>query len=147
MKMNTAKKRTGAGLILMILGAALILAGAVMTLRLRTGLFEYVVPAPAGESAADRLEEVSGLLSDYEWSAAVRTQEVNASRGGSGTAVTLYAVSEGWFDLHHETLAEGRVISGEDIRNRRKKNTEGSRRVPASHGNQYRKEGTDAGNR
>lgn len=120
MKMNTAKKRTGAGLILMILGAALILAGTVMTLRLRNGIFEYVVPAPAGESAADRLEEISGLLSDYEWSAAVRTQEAGVSRGGSGITVTLYAVSEGWFDLHHETLAEGRAISGEDVRSRRK---------------------------
>ena len=120
MKMNAAKKRTGAGLILMILGAVLILAGAWMALNARTGIFEYVLAAPAGDQIPSQLEDLSKVLTDDEWSAAVRTQNVSAGRDTNGTTVTLYAVSEGYFDLHHETFAEGRPLSGEDIRSRRK---------------------------
>ena len=120
MKMNAAKKRTGAGLILMILGAALIRAGAWMALRARADIFEYVLAAPAGDQISSQLEELSVILADDEWSADVRTQGVSAGHDRNGASVTLYAVSEGYFDLHHETFTEGRPLSGEDIRSRRK---------------------------
>ena len=126
MKMNTVKKRSGAGLILMILGIIIILAGCALTLLQRTGIFEYVLPAPSfspDTPSSSSLEELSGILSGYEWSAAVRTQNVSAaavSETGNRETATVYAVSEAFFDLHHETLLEGRYISGDDIRNSRK---------------------------
>ena len=121
---NGKKKRTGAGLLLATAGLLLILAGSAMTLRLPADRFEYVVPAPAFSADApvqDTLDGLSETLEGYAWSAALRTQGAPVSCAGSnrGTA-TLYAVSERYFDLHHETLRAGRYISAEDIRTRRK---------------------------
>lgn len=120
--MNTAKKRTGVGLFLIILGAALILAGAVMALRQRTGVFDYVIPwhSSPDDASPARTEDLPEILAGYEWASAVRTQGISASRAGNEIIATLYAVSEGWFDLHHEFLASGRLLSGEDILGRRK---------------------------
>lgn len=124
MTMSTGKKkRTGAGLVLMILGLALIVTGTAAALGQRTNLFEYAAPAPApsGDTTArTRLEELGGLIPEYEWCAALRTQNAEASTAaGARMTVTLYAVSEGYFDLHHETPESGRLLTPDDIRSGR----------------------------
>ena len=125
MTMNEKKKRTGSGLVLIIFGIFLILAGTVPALLLPSDLFEYVLPAPAisadttAQALTDSLRET---LEGFEWSAAFRTQntEISASATAVRQTVTLYAVGEGYADLHHETLLSGSYITGEDIRNGRK---------------------------
>lgn len=121
MKMKNGRKRTGTGLVLMILGAALVLAGAVMTLRLPADIFEYALPAPApaaGAPVRTLLEKLDDILAEREWTAALRTQDADVSDPVTGrrTAVTVYAVGEGYFDLHHETPSAGQLLSADDIR-------------------------------
>lgn len=123
--MKKRRKRTGAGLILMILGAGLTLAGAVLSLLQPDRVAEYAAPAPAasaGKPVQERLKELEPLMDGLEWTAALRMQNASISGEGSGRRLdaTLYGVSEGYFDLRHETLLSGRYITGEDIRSGRK---------------------------
>ena len=125
MTMKNKMKKNLTGLILILFGTLLILAGIIPVFLLPSDVFEYVIPAPAlsAESPVKKLtEELSSTLEGYEWSVAFRIQNAEVSLPGttSRQPVCLYAVGEGYFDQHHETLLSGRYITGDDIRENRK---------------------------
>jgi len=105
------------GILLMLLGAAaLFLAG---------NTLQYAFPAPQAaqeentlstlyEEGMERLASITDTLDAY--AIAARRQGVSLSAGaGKSVQATLYAVGEGYFDVMHETLREGRFISGTDV--------------------------------
>lgn len=106
------------GLVLMALGAFL-LCGA-------GGMMQYVLPAPGAtqeggelealyEAGRKQMDTISDSLTGYAIGA--RKQGANVSvEGGQSVTVTLYAVGEGYFDVQHETLTNGRTISVTDVR-------------------------------
>ena len=119
MEKDVKEKRSRHGLVLIILGVLLAAAGAASLLLVQDG-FDYVIPAPEIsaesplESTLDRLNKAM----EIPWAAALRQQGVQVSSSSGGrqeVTATLYAVSEGFFDLFHETLLEGRLLSRADL--------------------------------
>ena len=105
------------------LGAALMLLGACVVLLAGDTLqFVFAAP-PAGEGGAlvavyeSGMEALNGMADTLPARAmAARLQGTTVSSGqGKSAGVTLYAVGEGYFDVMHETLREGRFISGTDV--------------------------------
>lgn len=106
------------GLVLMALGALLFTGTG--------GMMQYVLPAPGAtqeggelealyEAGRKQMDTISDSLTGYAIGA--RKQGANVSvDGGQSVAVTLYAVGEGYFDVIHETLTNGRTISVTDVR-------------------------------
>ena len=118
------QKRKHPGVIAMLLGAALMLAGA-LALHSAGDTLQYVFPAPAATQEGNGLtalykagqEQLASIGDTLTASAiAARSQGVplSAQKGRSVTA-TLYAVGEGYFDVMHETLLSGRYVSGTDV--------------------------------
>ena len=118
------QKRKHPGVIAMLLGAALMLAGA-LALHSAGDTLQYVFPAPAATQEGNGLtslykagqEQLASIGDTLTASAiAARSQGVplSAQKGRSVTA-TLYAVGEGYFDVMHETLTDGRFVSGTDV--------------------------------
>ena len=118
------QKRKHPGVLAMLLGAVLMLAGA-LALRDAGDTLQYVFPAPAATQEGDELsalyragqEQLAAIGDSLTASAiAARSQGVplSAQKGRSVTA-TLYAVGEGYFDVMHETLTDGRFVSGTDV--------------------------------
>ena len=118
----SGKKRTGfrAGIVFMLAGVLLLGLG-LAALTNTDGNCEYIFPAAPfsedREGLKERLGELPDQLEETAWAAAVRSQgqSLSSENGGSVTA-TVYAVTEGYFDLRTESLLAGRLISGEDIR-------------------------------
>lgn len=119
--MRSENKRMG-GAPLIALGLALILCGAALVLGLPDEL-QYALPAPQGEGALkalyqegmEQLREMSELLPASAICARMQGAGLSTDGGRNSTA-TLYAVGEGYFDVRHETLLEGRFITGTDVR-------------------------------
>ena len=119
--MSGKQKRRG-GTLLIALGIALMLCGAAVLLPLPDTLL-YILPAPAatesGELAAlykdgtQRLSEMSDVLTASAVGA--RLQTVNISGEKKSVTATLYAIGAGYFDVAHEQLLQGRLISGTDV--------------------------------
>ena len=117
-------RRKHHGVLLMALGAALMLLGAALLLT-TPGLLQYALCAPADAQAGDlgalareAQEQMDGLadsLGAYAVAARAQRQAISAGEGRSITA-TVYAVGEGYFDVVHETLERGRLVSAGDIR-------------------------------
>lgn len=105
----------------MILGL-LLAAGGLALLYFMPGGYDYIVSAPAFSAEAtveETLERLDRVM-ELPWAASLKLQhaEITAGPGKEGVTATLYAVSEGYFDFAHETLAEGRLLNGEDQRAR-----------------------------
>lgn len=119
--MRSEKKRIG-GAPLIALGLVLILCGTALVLGLPDEL-QYALPAPQGEGALkalyqegmEQLREMSELLPTSAICARLQGASLSTD-GGRNSAATLYAVGEGYFDVRHETLLEGRFITGTDVR-------------------------------
>lgn len=118
------QKRKHPGVLAMLLGAVLMLVGA-LALWDAGDTLQYVFPAPAATQEGDELsalyragqEQLASIGDSLTASAiAARSQGVplSAQKGRSVTA-TLYAVGEGYFDVMHETLTDGRFVSGTDV--------------------------------
>jgi len=102
----------------MILGVLLCAGGAVL-LACMPGGCDYILPAPdfsAEEPVAQELEKLRRVM-EIPWAAALRRQGAQiGTENRKNIPATVYAVSEGYFDIAHEMLAEGRPLNGEDIR-------------------------------
>ena len=112
------KKRSSAGRLLILLGLLVAAAGVALLFFIPEGC-DYVAAAPsfsADTPVRDELNKLSELL-EIPFAVALRQQgaPVSTERAGRQTA-TVYAVSEGYFDIAHETLSEGRLLNGEDDR-------------------------------
>lgn len=119
MEKDVKQKKSRYGLLLIILGLILTVAGAVSLLFVQDG-FDYIVSVPEFSSETPIESILDRLNSNMEtaWAASLRQQGVQvSSASGSRQSVTatLYAVSEGFFDLFHETLTEGRLLSRVDL--------------------------------
>lgn len=117
------QKRRHPGVIVMLLGVVLMLAG-VLALWDAGDTLQYVFPVPAANEGNGLTalyeagqEQLAAIVDSLTASAiAARSQGVPLSgpKGRSVTA-TLYAVGEGYFDVMHETLTDGRFVSGTDV--------------------------------
>ena len=120
--MSGKEKKKGVWISLpaLLAGLALIIAGALL-LRQVPSRCEYALPAGflAEEDAepADPLKELAAALEGVRFAGAVRFQgRTIALENGEKISCTVYAVTEGYFDLRPRRLLSGRVISGEDLR-------------------------------
>ncbi len=117
-------KKARCGRLLFLLGAVLMALGAVALLSIGDGL-QYILPAPAvtqegGELEAlyeEAMEQLAGMGDVLTTSAVgARLQTVGFSGGGQSLEATLYAIGAGYFDVKHERLLQGRLISETDVR-------------------------------
>lgn len=120
--MKLQRHRRGA--LTIALGAVLMLLGA-LALNAAGDTLQYAFPAPQAtkdggeltavyEQAQAQLASVADSLSAY--AVAARRQGASLSGGaGRSAEVTIYAVGEGYFDVMHETLQNGRFISAADV--------------------------------
>ena len=120
--MENKKKRRGMPALL--LGLALTVCGAVL-LMLSGGRLEYILPAPAATQEGGELnalyEEAQKQLAsiaDSVTASAVgaRLQGANIATETQNAQTTVYAVGSGYFDVVHETLLDGRLISEADVK-------------------------------
>lgn len=123
MKKGSTEKRRHRGAGILVLGILLMLLGGALLMTVR-GHLAYVLPAPATTQQGDELrllyegaqEQLAGMADMLEaWGVAARLQGASLSGGNGSTQATLYAVGEGYFDVMHETLLSGRLISSGDV--------------------------------
>ena len=121
--MSSREKRQG-GALLLALGLLLMLCGAWVLLS-EADILLYILPAPAAtdanelaalyEGGAEQLAGMSDVL--VAASIGARLQGTNITAGeGKSVETTLYAVGAGYFDVIHEQLLQGRLISETDVR-------------------------------
>lgn len=112
------------GLLCLLLGCALMLWGGFLLLT-TPDLLEYVLPAPDADGAGgalralceqggEQMAALSGVVDGYAFAA--RAQGVSVTSPLGSVTATVYAVSEGYFDVVHETLQSGRFITQTDVR-------------------------------
>ena len=114
------EKRRHPGAPAMLLGAVLMLLGA-LALWDAGDTLQYVFPAPESsaltalyKAGQEQLASIGDTLTASAIAARRQGASVSAQKGRSVTA-TLYAVGEGYFDVMHETLLDGRYVSGTDV--------------------------------
>ena len=120
--MENKKKRRG--MLAVLLGLVLTVCGGALTLTVG-GRLEYILPAPAATQEGGELnalyEEAKkqmASIADSITAGAVgaRAQGVNLSAEAQSAEATVYAVGSGYFDVTHETLLDGRLISEADVK-------------------------------
>ena len=119
MEKDVKQKKARYGLLLIILGVLITAAGVLSFLLVPDG-FDYVVPAPeiSGETPVEETLDKLKNTMEAPWAASLRQQRVpvsSASGGRQNASATVYAVSEGFFDIFHETLAEGQLLNRVDL--------------------------------
>ena len=120
---KTVKKHRGT--LALLLGVLLMAAGGILLTRYG-GRLEYILTAPAatqegGELNAfyeDAQKQIAAIADSIEAGAVgARAQGMTLTAGESGSAeATVYAVGSGYFDVVHETLLSGRLISEADVK-------------------------------
>ena len=120
--MENKKKRRG--LLALLLGLALTVCGGAL-LTLSGGRLEYILPVPA---ATQEGGELNALYEEAQKQLASIADSVTASAVGArlqgatlatetqNAQTTVYAVGSGYFDVVHETLLNGRLISEADVK-------------------------------
>ena len=118
------EKRKHRGMLILLLGGVLMLLGACLLAGM-DNLMQYVMPAPASTQEGGELEALYEegqkqleAMADALFSGAIgaRKQSVSlAAENGQSVQAALYAVGVGYFDVLHETLQNGRLISEMDI--------------------------------
>ena len=120
--MENKKKRRG--MLALLLGLALTVCGGALLTR-SGGQLEYILPAPAATQEGGELnalyEEAQKQLAsiaDSVTASAVgaRAQGLTLSTETQSAQTTVYAVGSGYFDVAHETLLDGRLISEADVK-------------------------------
>lgn len=108
----------------LLLGLALTVCGGALLTR-SGGRLEYILPAPAATQEGGELnalyEEAQKQLAsiaDSVTASAVgaRAQGLTLSTETQSAQTTVYAVGSGYFDVVHETLLDGRLISEADVK-------------------------------
>ena len=117
--MNDKRRRFSlSGLLLLTVSAALTLCGFYLLHTVPDGL-QYAVPAPQGKEAlqalASDMEKALQSMAELteETALSVRAQHKTLSGPMDAREVTVYAVTEGYFDLRLEPLLEGRYPRGD----------------------------------
>lgn len=113
------------GTLALLLGVLLMAAGCILLTRYG-GRLEYILTAPAatqegGELNAfyeDAQKQIAAIADSIEAGAVgARAQGMTLTAGESGSAeATVYAVGSGYFDVVHETLLSGRLVSEADVK-------------------------------
>ena len=107
-----------------LLGLVLTVCGGALTLTVG-GRLEYILPAPAATQEGGELnalyeeaQKQMASIADSITAGAVgaRAQGVNLSAEAQSAEATVYAVGSGYFDVTHETLLDGRLISEADVK-------------------------------
>ena len=120
--MENKKKRRG--MLAVLLGLVLTVCGGAMALTVG-GRLEYILPAPAATQEGGELnalyeeaQKQMASIADSITAGAVgaRAQGVNLSAEAQSAEATVYAVGSGYFDVTHETLLDGRLISEADVK-------------------------------
>ncbi len=119
---KTVKKHRG--MLAVLLGLVLTVCGGVLTLTVRraAGIHPDRAGGDAGgrraERALRRSAKADGLHRGFDYAGAVgaRAQGVNLSAEEQSAEATVYAVGSGYFDVTHETLLDGRLISEADVK-------------------------------
>ena len=120
--MENKKKRRG--MLALLLGLALTVCGGALLL-LSGGRMEYILPAPTatqegGELNAlyeDAQKQLASIADSVTASAVgARAQGINLTAEAQSAETTVYAVGSGYFDVVHETLLDGRLISEADVK-------------------------------
>ena len=112
------------GIVLIVLSVAMIVP-ALMLLHSVSNDFQYILPGAESSQELRALyqegEKMLEALSEWTDQASIlgKAQGVALSTDFSSASVTLYAVPMSYFDMRHETLKAGRLISGGDMKNRR----------------------------
>lgn len=107
---------------LIVLSIALIVPALVL-LHSVSNDFQYILPGAANGQELRALyqegEKMLEALSEWTDQASIlgKAQGVALSTDYSSASATLYAVPMGYFDMRHETLKAGRLISGGDMKN------------------------------
>ncbi len=106
------------GLFCVMLGLLLISAGLWGLFQIPSRV-QVILPAPAlslENGGQKQLSELSSQLKDFRWTAGLRQQRAQvSSERGCVRPAAVYAVLPGWFELNHETLLSGRLLSAEDL--------------------------------
>lgn len=109
-------------IVLIVLSIALIVPALVL-LHSVSNDFQYILPGAANGQELRALyqegEKMLEALSEWTDQASIlgKAQGVALSTDYSSASATLYAVPMGYFDMRHETLKAGRLISGGDMKN------------------------------
>lgn len=110
--------------LLSILGLCLVVLGYGLTMCV-DDMFQYILPISAVKTGSDdnlklyyeaneRMQSLRESIPVY--SIARRGQNLTMKgEGGQSTETTLYAVGQGYFELYHEHLLRGRLISETDV--------------------------------
>lgn len=118
------KNRKRRGMLPLVLGILLMVFGGAMLLTVR-GHLAYVLPAPAMtqdgnkltelyQAGQEQLQSMADALDAYAMAA--RCQSANLSNDARNVQAAVYAVGAGYFDVIHETLQSGRLISENDVK-------------------------------
>lgn len=112
------------GSLLSILGLCLVVLGCGLTMCV-DDMFQYILPISAIETGSDDnlklYYEANGRMQSLRESLPVYTiagrgQNLTVrGEGGQSAETTLYAVGNGYFELYHEQLLRGRLISEADV--------------------------------
>ena len=120
--MENKKKRRG--MLAVLLGLVLTVCGGALTLTVG-GRLEYILPAPAATQEGGELnalyeeaQKQMASIADSITAGAIgaRAQGVSLSAEAQSAEATVYAVGSGYFDVTHETLLDGRLISEADVK-------------------------------
>ena len=120
--MENKKKRRG--MLALLLGLALTVCGGALLTR-SGGRLEYILPAPAATQEGGELnalyeeaqKQLASIVDSVTASAVgARAQGLTLSTETQSAQTTVYAVGSGYFDVVHETLLDGRLISEADVK-------------------------------
>lgn len=119
----TMEKKKRRGMVALVLGLLLMLVGSALLLTVR-GKLMYILPAPTvvaeGNALQDFYEDAQETMETLAasldaWGIAARMQGTSLSGNSGSMQTVIYAVDSGYFDVNHETLLDGRFISGGDV--------------------------------
>lgn len=108
----------------LLLGLALTVCGGALLTR-SGGRLEYILPAPAATQEGGELnalyeeaqKQLASIVDSVTASAVgARAQGLTLSTETQSAQTTVYAVGSGYFDVVHETLLDGRLISEADVK-------------------------------
>lgn len=105
----------------LLVASALVMLFCVLLQGLVQADLQYVIPAPkdadAWASCYEQALDLQADLREEKIKVAIygKAQHVTLYTEQGQTTVTLYAVDDGWREMYHETLFDGRMISCHDV--------------------------------
>ena len=122
------KKSLASSIVLILLSALLILIGSILLSSI-DNCMQYVLPMHTSSELEEiyfdverLLDQISDTITASSVASRAQNMELQSIQKGNSSSdfSTVYAAGAGYFDLNHEHLIEGRLISESDIKNARK---------------------------